>query len=64
VIDGTDGRAHHLRFRGIEAFAIPASAVLNCRLELLVGTLAIRTAVARWRSVMPAASAACFCATY
>ena len=21
VIDGTDGRAHHVRFRGIEAFA-------------------------------------------
>jgi Protein of unknown function (DUF3363) len=26
VIDGTDGRAHHVRFRGIEAFAHPPPA--------------------------------------
>jgi hypothetical protein len=33
VIDGTDGRAHHVRFRGIEAFAHapPAGGIVEVR---------------------------------
>jgi hypothetical protein len=41
VIDGVDGRAHHVRFRGIEAFAHapPAGGIVDAKGRYWVGGL-------------------------